>query len=108
MPLAEAMGLARGGNEEKMMERRCDDSRGQSQPREWGKEGVLGVWAGCRRRRHGVASLVWAEDLLGDEPPRDACPALKVQLAALREEPNSTHHPQVESEGKKGACAWSR
>lgn len=72
---------------------------------EGGRAGGVG-WA---QKEEGRSCLpVWAVELLGDEPPRDACPELKVQPAALREKPSSTHHPWVQSEGKKGACAWSR
>lgn len=41
---------------------------------------------------------MWAVELLGEEPPRDTRPRLKVPQADHREEPSSTHQP-----GKEGA-----
>lgn len=80
--------------EEAQMKRRCDDRKGKNKPRGGWKEDVLERWAGGRRKRGGVVSLVWAAEFLRDEPPRDTCPGLKVQRADLREEPSSTHHPR--------------
>lgn len=59
---------------------------------------MLEIGAGGQRERGGVAFLVWAVELLGEESPRDTCPGPKVQRADLREEPSSTHHPGKESE----------
>lgn len=59
---------------------------------------MLEIWAGVKRKGGGVASLVWAVELLEEEAPRDTCPGLKVQQGYLREEPSSTHHPGKEIE----------
>lgn len=59
---------------------------------------MLEIWAGVKRKGGGVASLMWAVELLGEEPPRDTCPGLKVQQGYLREELSSTPHPGKEIE----------
>lgn len=62
---------------------------------------MLERWAGGRRKRGGVVSLVWAVEFLRDEPPRDTCPGLKVQQADLREEPAAPPTPGWRARGRK-------
>ena len=42
-----------------------------------------------QEERGGAAPLLWAVESLREEPPREACPGLKVQQPDLREGPTA-------------------